>query len=280
MRASILEADVEIDPAHVQVAMQQALADGLDAKLPDGAIGKLGAELAPVAPSTEVSSVATAGASTASVDSGAYAELARQVLALQPTDAPPMHAQMLQTLLLSQIAQADQPRGAATMTTPPKGVVAKENMGDGDEGGEEASRQDRRGKLWAECMAVGRKLEGMITHACSIISQAAHESNDWYRARNEPEPLRNVLAEVETTSDEWSSRICSSKIGNMAQKLGSIAKCVEWLTGHRADLETQSTKLQRQLGELVGMHNARLRTREVSVKLEKSDARKRIPRKR
>jgi hypothetical protein len=187
---------------------------------------------------------------------------------------------MLQTLLLSQIAHADQPRGAATMTTPSKSAVAKENMGTATKEVKKPRIKTDEEKLWAECMAVGRKFEGMVTHACSIISQAARESKVWYWARNELGPLRNVLTEVEATSAEWNSKIRSSKIGIMTQKLGSTAQCIEWLMSHKADLDAQSTKLQRQLGELVGMHCARLRTREVSVKMEKSDARKRIPRKR
>jgi hypothetical protein len=102
---------------------------------------------------------------------------------------------MLQTLLLSQIAQADQPRGAATMTTPSKGVVAKENTGTATKEVKKHRIKTDEEKRWAECMAVGRKFEGMVTHACSIITQAAHESNVWYWPRSELEPLRNVFGE-------------------------------------------------------------------------------------
>ena len=118
-------------------------------------------------------------------------------------------------------------------------------------------------------MAIGRKLEGMITHAVSISTQSAEEDNDWYWARNEMEPLRRVVGELKKTSDEWFANVRTSKLGIMSQKLGSSSNCAEWLDKHKVDLDTAIAKLQRPLGELVGMHNARLRTREEISKPKK-----------
>lgn len=284
VRASILSADVDMDPDHVIMAMKQGLAEGLEVKAPEGADTRLpvapepetvAPELhhpppTPVAPSECKPAVAlketaaNGSVGTAAPDTTAtYAELTRQVLAMQSTDTMDPQAQILQTLLLSQIAQANQKQKevADDLKNKEKKALLEEPKDT-----KKPRVKTIEEKLWAECMAIGKKLEGMITHAGSIAAQTALADNDWYWARNEMAPLESVLSEIAKTDYEWNANVRTSMLGIMAQKLGSSAKCAEWLADHKLALESASAKLQRPLGELIVMHNARLRTREESAK--------------
>ena len=125
-------------------------------------------------------------------------------------------------------------------------------------------------KVWRECMALGKKLDGMYTHARSIESQVTDSANDWHWAKDEVSPL--AIDGVLEVRNEWNAAVRTSTLSIMKQKKGDTAT-LKYLKQLKTSIGDAVSQLQVPLGELVGMHNERLKRR---AKAEKDKAAKKV----
>ena len=121
-------------------------------------------------------------------------------------------------------------------------------------------------KLWAQCAALGRKLDGMSNHSISIIKLTAEPENDWCWAQGQTFTLQAALDKAGPIVHTWSDLVRTSTLAKLLQKEGGPEKSITWLTQLKKDIETASTDIEGPLGMLVGMHNTMLRKKFADIK--------------
>ena len=121
------------------------------------------------------------------------------------------------------------------------------------------SRQKRRKnktaeeKLWVECNALGRKLDGMSAHAAQIVAQSQEENNDWQWAKEQRGPLADEIENIEAIVHTWSTYVRTSSLAFLQKKQGAAEAAGVWLNGIE-----KAKKIAAPFGELVGMHSIML----------------------
>ena len=128
---------------------------------------------------------------------------------------------MLAALLLSQIAEKTETRSAderkpdkatgteATPTPPPPPENTPPPPPDVQKKKAVKSPEE---KHFVQCSSLGKKLDGMITHANSIVSQAQIADNLWYWARSETKDLETKMDDVKPANAEWATKIRTSNV--------------------------------------------------------------------
>jgi hypothetical protein len=126
-------------------------------------------------------------------------------------------------------------------------------------------------KYWQECSALGRKLDGMTTHADSVVQQTKEKDNNWSWAMNTQHlaDLAAVIADVAPVVHTWSSSIRTSTLGFMIKKEGA-EEATKWLHAHREAIKQATDQIELPLGLIVGMHAAMLKTRASEGKPKKA----------
>jgi hypothetical protein len=109
-------------------------------------------------------------------------------------------------------------------------------------------------------VAHGRKLDGMATHARSIIAQSGQMANPWFWANGQTSELSEALeTHVTPIVDKWAPTVRASTLALLEKQKGGNAEACAWLDGFKEELDFATQKLERPLGVLVGMHTTRLK---------------------
>ena len=282
MRQNILNAKIDMDPQAIALAMETARKDGLIA--PESANLK-GSEM-PVADTKSADltdSSKPKGDDATNKLAGATPDtkaMMQQKVAAALQDGSPR--KILSALLLSQIADqaqplaAEQPTPDKTQAIPPAPQDAQAQAPTpaiapapapappGATGAPPDTKKQTQKvtkspeeKLFASCMTLGKKLDGMITHGNSVVSQSVDKDNLWHWARNETSDLEAALYEVQPTNMLWASKIRTSNVHVLKKEMKE--KTLEWLEGHKKEIDSQVKHLNPPLSELISMHNARLK---------------------
>ena len=245
-RNSIMNADVEMDPEHVRLAMQQASSEGLTANVPPSELGQHHGSTA-----TEV-----------------RAEPAAKKVKNEPaagednTQAAPSAGDgNILEVMKSMISQNADGAGSANPLV--SAFVLQQLMNDNHKAEPKAKAKpmlkvkSATDKLWTECSGLGRKLDGMVTHAASIVEQSKDEDNDWHWASCQVAGLKGQLDVVQAVVSKWSTWVRTSTLDILTKKQGDQTKA--WLDDHKAEIESASSLIELPLGILVGMHNTMLK---------------------
>ena len=122
-------------------------------------------------------------------------------------------------------------------------------------------------QLFSETQIHGKKLEGMVTNANSIASQAVKKGNAWYWARHELTQMTGCLQEVEKALSTYQAH-CKppNTLASLQTKTEGTASA--WLTAHKTTLQTATDKLHIPLGELMGMHASKIKHMTTLVKTD------------
>jgi hypothetical protein len=289
-RSSILSADVEMDEETIRKAMQMGMAEGLSPQIPPGEI--LNTPKSPVIPIVVVdqpkidtyfraktpelaqaASQATVQAAAQGSDQTAanlkpdapaefnLATIAKQLLS-KGSDSSSSNSLLSAVLLQQIISSNDKP------SDKDKDKGAKEKA--------EPKEKTTEEKLWQECSALGRKLDGMTTHADSIVQQTKESDNSWSWAMNTGQcsDLATVIVKVAPVVHTWSSSVRTSTMGFMVKKKGSPEEAAKWLQAHKDDIEKAIGEIGSPLGLIVGMHAAMLKQRASEGKPKKKVGKK------
>ena len=74
-------------------------------------------------------------------------------------------------------------------------------------------------KLWQECTALGRKVDGMVTHSESIVLQSSDKDNDWWWARGEKvAALQEAIDIAKPCLLKWESSVRTSTLAYLVKK--------------------------------------------------------------
>ena len=258
MRQNILNADVDTPEESVIAATQQGKKEGLVSVIPEGMCGKL-ADYAADVPSKRAGNEdpetthpkgldLSSPAKTTQLDPMANmielikTSIATSSAATSSSQAPSSQTQLLQTILLNAFAQ---PSPVKDETQPPP----KE---------EKVLRvKTKSEKLWQENMALGRKIQGMVSHGRSIVKQTEDETNAWWWARNELTDLQASMDKVQPVVDKWNVAVYTSSFPTFCKANGDNSEAA--LLALQVDIESATTSIEKQLSILVGMHNTRLK---------------------
>ena len=243
-RSSIMQADVDIDEETVRLAMQQAKAEGLSAAPPGEETSVATAAVHVKKELIEPMSAAAAGdSSLPKVESEVnLLEVAKTLLAKnRGSEASGSSNSLVNALMLQQIMQAQ--KGDEEPAKPKHQKVTKVKT--------------EPEKLWAECYAFGRKLDGMVTHFRSIVQQSADPNSDWHWANSQVGNTKSQIELVEPIVTKWSTDVRTSSLSNLSKKQGASTE--KWLGDHKVEMQTAIDKIELPLGILVGMHTTMLK---------------------
>ena len=119
--------------------------------------------------------------------------------------------------------------------------------------------------LFTECNFGGKKLDGMIRHAESIVKQSKEPSNAWYWARDERARLSTAVGQVQAVVDQSQECIQTSTLSALTLKCGGAERVNVFLGSHKQSLNAASLVLSRPLEEIVSMHKVRLKSQADSL---------------
>ena len=242
-RNSIMNADVEMDPEHVRLAMQQASSEGLTANVPPSELGQHhGSKAHDQGADTTAKKVKKEPAAGEAAGDGNILEVVKSMIS-QNADGggsanPLVSAFVLQQLMNDNHKADPKPDPKAKAKPMLKVKSATE-------------------KLWTECSGLGRKLDGMVNHAASIVEQSKDEDNDWHWASCQVAGLKGQLEVVQAVVSKWSTWVRTSTLDILTKKQGDQTKA--WLDNHKSEIESASNLIELPLGILVGMHNTMLK---------------------
>lgn len=134
----------------------------------------------------------------------------------------------------------------------------------------EKDKKDKKVKthgaqLFTECNFGGRKLEGMIRHAETIIKQSKDETNAWSWAKDESKRLEDAVSKVKDVSDKCQESVQTSTLHALEKKKGSPDAAKEFLILHKEALTDAATVISEPLSEIVAMHKAKINKQAKSV---------------
>ena len=109
--------------------------------------------------------------------------------------------------------------------------------------------------LFTESNFGGRKLDGMRSHAASIIKQTQDETNAWHWATDEVKRLEHALAEIQAVADASQQHVLTSCFRALQKEQKD---CITFLESHKKEVSVASEKLAQPLSELVGMHKIKI----------------------
>ena len=102
-----------------------------------------------------------------------------------------------------------------------------------------------------------KKLNGETDHATDIIDDTNDEGSHWYRARSEAKSLQAAVEEA--TPMKKKSRKEMTTLALIVKDNKGDEGAMAWLKTHKNELEAASASLSLVLGEIVAMHEAKLK---------------------
>ena len=124
-------------------------------------------------------------------------------------------------------------------------------------------------------MALGRKVQGVVSHGRSIVTQTDDDTNAWWWARSELTPLKSNMDVAQPVVDKRSAAVHTSSFPIFCQTNGDNNDAT--LLALKVDIESATTSIEKQSSILVGMHNARLKRQSLEGQVVEPKAKKPRP---
>jgi hypothetical protein len=112
--------------------------------------------------------------------------------------------------------------------------------------------------LFGECNFGGRKLDGMMRHAGTIVKQAKDPDNAWHWAREEAKTLESAMNLASKVADECQEMVQTSTLQALQKKLSGPDKATTFLNSHKEALVNASKIIAEPLLQIVGMHKVKI----------------------
>ena len=270
LRKLVLQGDVDLPQDVLAHALQAGESEGLSALIPPDAVACKGlsalippdAGLGVPTPSAttklkiEPSTSPAAGVGVPTpLASDSSAERANPVKTLlqEMKKSATTPQQKLLPLVMELYAQADDSQAEADDTKEEDKENNKAKRGKADK-----KERKHEVQLFNECNFGGRKLEGMIRHAESIVKQSGDAANDWSWAKNEASKFEAVLNEVRSVADLSQALVQTSNLQALQKKKGSLEAATMFLAEHKNALSDASKLISEPLSEIVAMHKAKI----------------------
>ena len=271
MRTSILSAEVDMPENEVRLAMQQAANEGLSSTIPSEALAKgCGAPIDVVSPAKPASrdepevtgngEIENTKSPAKIPEKPALFDLAKALLAGNDSNSSSGSGSnsLVSAMLLQQIIENQK---ATSLVAVDSAAAVEKLEKEKLEKAKLAKVKTAEEKLWQECTAFGRKLDGMCNHAASIVEQSKEDTNDWRWACTQIGTLEDQLTSVQPIVRQWSSAVRTSSLAALLKNKGSKECTNEWLQALKTSINAAITDIETPLGVLVGMHNCMLRKR-------------------
>ena len=116
--------------------------------------------------------------------------------------------------------------------------------------------------LFAECAFEGRKLDGMIRNASSIVRQTEDPQNKWKWAKDEVEVemgLVEAISAVQDVSEQCQEKVNCSNLYSLQVEYGSLEAAHTFLLELKTELKRASEVITAPLNELNAMHKIKIR---------------------
>ena len=126
---------------------------------------------------------------------------------------------------------------------------------------EAKKRQKTAGEIiFSSCTIEGRKLDGMLRQADSIIKQTTQEGSQWTWAAQEvtTNGLANACSQVRGVLNQNQEYIQNNTMAVLSLKFPDKTEVEPWLQAHADAIDESAKMLAPPLGNVLAMHKARL----------------------